>query len=158
MTFQFARRLFFLYAALLGAALLAGGFAMASLEPWWQRALVFYGVGGSVGFAWVFGVFAFVERARQLVPAESRSMDEVVQWGERWFRASFAVLALVAAAGIVAVFQATSWAERLGVFFGVGAGVLFAGMGVIFCFCAIPQIRARAPSESSAPPGDDAQG
>ena len=141
----------FLYALTLGVALVAGGFGVVGLEPWWQRALAYYGVGIPVFFAWIFGVFGFVGRAKLMLAAEGRGADDIMAWGERWFLISIAVLGVVALAGVVALFRMDGWVDRLRVFFLVGPSVLMGGMGLVFCFCAVPQMRA--PSEAGESEG-----
>lgn len=152
MTFARARLLFSLYAIALAAVLAGGTVASLLLEVWWQQALAFFVPATAVFFAWIFGVFGFVQRAAPLLVREGLGKDELVAWGNRWFGVSLAVLALVGLGGAIQLFRVESWGARAGVFFGVGSGVYMGFMGVVFCFAALPQAQLPAPQPPAQAP------
>ncbi len=61
-TFRLASRLFLLDAIWLGAFSLRAASPSSIWMVWWQQALVFYGVEGSIGFARTYNVFAFLRK------------------------------------------------------------------------------------------------
>lgn len=128
----------------MAAAGVAGGVA---LGPWWQRLLSFLGGCGLAYFAWIFAVFEFANRTRPILESMGGDTALLERWGNRWMGRTLAALACVTAVGIWEIVAADGWTERIAVFFTVGGAVVVAGMGTIFCFCAIPQIRSTKPPQ-----------
>ena len=140
--------LFALVVALIGTAGVAGGM---TLESWWRRLLCFLGLGGLAYFAFIFGVFEFAKRVRPLLGGAEGDGAPLDRWGGRWMFITFLALAVVAVFGLREIAQAESWAERLVIFLVVGGAVLVAGMGAIFAFCALPQVRGQVAAPADEP-------
>ncbi|MFK7739656.1 MAG: hypothetical protein AB8H80_04975 [Planctomycetota bacterium] len=142
----------FRFVALAIAAVAAVGVAGAMLlEPWWQRLLSFLGVGGLAYFAWIFAVFEFAKRTRPILDAAGGDTTPLERWAGRWMGLTFAALAVVAALGMWQIVVAHGWPQRIALFFAVGGPVAFAGMGAVFCFCAIPQVHSSTHRNGNTP-------
>lgn len=145
MTFESEERRFLRFAVLMGLVALAGVAGGVLLGPWWQRLAVFLGLVGVAYFRFMAGVFAFARRTLPLVEAADGDNARLTRWGDRWMRIVFGCVVAVALVGVVEIVRADGWGERIAIFYAAGGAALFAAMGAIFGFCALPQMRSGPP-------------